>query len=113
MKLRDPNLLRTQAYIAGRWVEADGGAVTPVRNPATGATLGTVPELGAAETRRAIEAAGAAFPGWAATPARERAALLRRWHGLMLEHQEDLATLMTAEQGKPLAEARGEIAYLT
>ncbi len=111
MKLRDPNLLRTQAYIAGRWVEADGSAVTPVRNPATGATLGTVPELGAAETRRAIEAAGAAFPGWAATPARERAALLRRWHGLMLEHQEDLATLMTAEQGKPLAEARGEIAY--
>ncbi len=111
MKLRDPNLLRTQAYIGGRWVDADAGAVAPVRNPATGATLGTVPELGAAETHRAIEAAGAAFPGWAATPARERAALLRRWHGLMLEHQEDLAALMTAEQGKPLAEARGEIAY--
>ena len=111
MKLRDPNLLRMQAYIGGRWVDADAGAVAPVRNPATGATLGTVPELGAAETRRAIEAAGAAFPGWAATPARERAALLRRWHGLMLEHQEDLAALMTAEQGKPLAEARGEIAY--
>ena len=111
MKLRDPNLLRAQAYIGGRWVDADAGAVAPVRNPATGATLGTVPELGAAETHRAIEAAGAAFPGWAATPARERAALLRRWHGLMLEHQEDLAALMTAEQGKPLAEARGEIAY--
>ena len=111
MKLRDPNLLRMQAYIGGRWVDADAGAVAPVRNPATGATLGTVPELGAAETHRAIEAAGAAFPGWAATPARERAALLRRWHGLMLEHQEDLAALMTAEQGKPLAEARGEIAY--
>jgi succinate-semialdehyde dehydrogenase/glutarate-semialdehyde dehydrogenase len=111
MKLRDPNLLRTQAYIGGRWVDADAGAVAPVRNPATGATLGTVPELGAAETRRAIETASAAFPAWAATPARERAALLRRWHGLVLEHQEDLATLMTAEQGKPLAEARGEIAY--
>ena len=111
MKLHDPNLLRMQAYIGGRWADADAGEVAPVRNPATGATLGTVPECGAAETRRAIEAAGAAFPAWAATAARERAALLRRWHELMLEHQEDLATLMTAEQGKPLAEARGEIAY--
>ncbi len=111
MKLRDQNLLRTQAYIGGRWVDADGGRVAPVRNPATGATLATVPELGAAETRRAIEAAHGAFPGWAARTAHERAALLRRWHALMGEHQEDLATLMTAEQGKPLAEARGEIAY--
>ncbi len=111
MKLRDPNLLRTQAYLGGRWISAEGGAVATVRNPATGATLGTVPQLGAADTRRAIEAAHGAFPGWAALPARERAALLRRWHGLVLEHQEDLATLMTAEQGKPLAEARGEIAY--
>ena len=111
MKLRDPNLLRTQAYIGGRWVGAQAGAVATVSNPATGATLGTVPELGATDTRRAIEAAHEAFPGWAALPARERAALLRRWYALVLEHQEDLATLMTAEQGKPLAEARGEIAY--
>ena len=111
MKLRDPKLLRTQAYLGGQWVSAEGGAVATIRNPATGATLGTVPELGAADTRRAIEAAHGAFAGWAALPARERAALLRRWHGLVLEHQEDLATLMTAEQGKPLAEARGEIAY--
>jgi succinate-semialdehyde dehydrogenase/glutarate-semialdehyde dehydrogenase len=111
MKLRDSNLLRTQAYLDGHWVDAQGGALSTVRNPATGETLGTVPELGAAETRRAIEAAGAAFPAWAARPARERSALLRRWHALLLEHQEDLATIMTAEQGKPLAEARGEIAY--
>lgn len=111
MKLHDPNLLRMQAYIGGRWADADAGEVAPVRNPATGATLGTVPECGAAETRRAIEAAGAAFPAWAATAARERAARLRRWHELMLEHQEDLATLMTAEQGKPLAEARAEVAF--
>ncbi|MHB1870753.1 MAG: NAD-dependent succinate-semialdehyde dehydrogenase [Steroidobacteraceae bacterium] len=111
MKLRDPNLLRTQAYIGGRWVSAEGGGVATVRNPATGETLGTVPELGAVETRRAIEAAHGAFAGWAALPARERGALLRRWYTLILEHQEDLATLMTAEQGKPLAEARGEITY--
>lgn len=111
MKLRDPNLLRTQAYIGGTWVDADAAAVTAVHNPATGQVLGSVPELGAAETRRAIEAAHRAFPAWAARTARERATLLRRWYALLLEHQDDLATLMTAEQGKPLAEARGEIAY--
>ena len=111
MKLRDPNLLRTQAYVGGRWIDADAGAVTAVRNPATGATLGTVPDLGAAETLRAIEAAHEAFPGWASKPARERAALLERWYALLLEHRDDLATLMTAEQGKPLAEAGGEITY--
>lgn len=111
MKLRDANLLRNRAYVGGRWIDADGGAVIAVRNPATGDTLGTVPELAAPETRRAIEAAHEAFPGWAAKTARERAALLERWYALMLEHCEDLATLMTAEQGKPLQEARGEIAY--
>jgi succinate-semialdehyde dehydrogenase/glutarate-semialdehyde dehydrogenase len=111
MHLSDPHLLRTQAYVGGRWIDADSGAVTAIRNPATGADLGTVPELSAAETRRAIEAAHAAFPAWAAQTAEARAVLLRRWHALLLQHQEDLATLMTAEQGKPLAEARGEIAY--
>src|SRR5690606_21233927 len=82
-----------------------------VTNPATGARLGTVPDMGAAETGAAIEAAAAAFPAWAARTAQERANVLRRMHGLMMEHQEDLARLMTAEQGKPLAESRGEIAY--
>ena len=111
VKLRDLSLMRTQAYVGGRWIDADSGARAAVRNPATGATLGTVPELGGAETRRAIEAAHAAFPAWAAKTAGERAALLERWYALLMEQQDDLATLMTAEQGKPLTEARGEIIY--
>ena len=111
MRLADPGLLRTQGYIGGAWVDADSGATLPVSNPATGEQLGTVPDMGASETRRAIAAAAAAFPAWAAKSAQERASVLRRWHSLMLEHQDDLATLMTAEQGKPLAESRGEIAY--
>lgn len=111
LKLTDPTLLRTQGYIGGRWVDSESGAAVEVRNPATGERLGTVPQMGAARTREAIEAAQAAFAGWAARTAKERAAILKRWHGLMLEHQEDLARLMTAEQGKPLAEARGEIGY--
>ncbi len=111
LKLRDPSLLRTQAFIGGRWIDADSGASVTVRNPATGATLGTVPPLGGAETRRAIAAAYAAFPAWAAKTARERAVLLERWYALLMEQQDDLAMLMTAEQGKPLAEARGEITY--
>ncbi|EQD80302.1 succinic semialdehyde dehydrogenase, partial [mine drainage metagenome] len=111
VKLRDPSLMRTQAYVGGRWIDADSGARAAIRNPATGATLGTVPELGGAETRRAIEAAYAAFPAWAAKTAGERAALLERWYALLMEQQDDLATLMTAEQGKPLTEARGEITY--
>ena len=111
VKLRDLSLMRTQAYVGGRWIDADSGARAAVRNPATGATLGTVPELGGAETRRAIEAAHAAFPAWAAKTAGERAALLERWYALLMEQQDDLATLMTAEQGKPLTEARGEITY--
>ncbi|HYL04038.1 MAG TPA: NADP-dependent succinate-semialdehyde dehydrogenase [Steroidobacteraceae bacterium] len=111
MKLRDPELLRTRAFVGGRWIDAANGATHPVVNPATREALGTVPDMGVAETRRAIEAAAQAFPAWAARTARERAAILRRWYELMMANQEDLATLMTAEQGKPLAESRGEIAY--
>jgi succinate-semialdehyde dehydrogenase / glutarate-semialdehyde dehydrogenase len=112
MKLRDPELLRTRAFVGGEWLDANKkGATLPVNNPATREPLATVPDMGAAETRRAIEAAAQAFPAWAARTARERAAILRRWYELMMANQEDLATLMTAEQGKPLAESRGEIAY--
>jgi succinate-semialdehyde dehydrogenase/glutarate-semialdehyde dehydrogenase len=111
MKLTDTGLLRTQAFIEGKWWDADERAVRPVLNPATGEMLGTVPYMGASETRRAIEAAAAAMPAWSARTAKDRAGILRRWYDLMLASQEDLATLMTAEQGKPLAESRGEIAY--
>ncbi len=111
MKLRDPDLLRTRALIGGQWLEAVSGATHGVVNPATREPIGTVPDMGVAETRMAIEAASRAFPAWAALTARERAAVLRRWFELLMANQEDLATLMTAEQGKPLAEARGEIAY--
>jgi succinate-semialdehyde dehydrogenase/glutarate-semialdehyde dehydrogenase len=111
MKLRDPELLRTRAFIGGKWADAANGATQAVMNPATGKPIGTVPDMGAAETRHAIEAAQRAFPAWAALTARERAAILRRWYELLLANQEDLATLMTAEQGKPLSESRGEIAY--
>ncbi len=111
MQLREIALFRQQCYSDGRWIDADRGAVSAIVNPATGETLGQVPDLGAAETRRAIEAAHAALPSWRALTAAARAAILRRWFGLLLEHQEDLAVLMTLEQGKPLAEARGEIAY--
>ena len=111
MKLKDISLLRTQAHINGAWINAADGGTIDVRNPASGETLGTVPNMGSAETRRAIEAAVAAFPAWAAKTARERAVILRRWFDLMMANQEDLAILMTAEQGKPLAESMGEIAY--
>jgi succinate-semialdehyde dehydrogenase / glutarate-semialdehyde dehydrogenase len=111
MKLRDPDLLRTHAFIGGKWVDGANGATYPVTNPATREQLGTVPNLTAADTRRAIEAASEAFPAWAALAAKERAAILRRWFDLLMANQDDLATLMTAEQGKPLAEAKGEIAY--
>jgi succinate-semialdehyde dehydrogenase / glutarate-semialdehyde dehydrogenase len=110
-ELQDKRLFRQQCYVNGSWIGADNGATIQVTNPATGAVLGTVPKLGAEETRRAIEAADAAWPHWRDKTAGERAKILRRWQELMLEHQEDLARLMTAEQGKPLAEARGEIAY--
>jgi succinate-semialdehyde dehydrogenase / glutarate-semialdehyde dehydrogenase len=111
LQLRDPDLLRMQCLIDGRWLDADSGGTRAVLNPATAAALGTIPDMGAAETRRAIEAASAALPAWAAKTAKERARILRRLHDLMMEHQEDLARLMTAEQGKPLAESRGEVAY--
>ena len=111
MKLTDPKLFRQQCYIDGAWVDADGGGTIPVENPATGEKLGTVPKMGADETRRAIEAADRALPAWRAKTAKERAEILRKWFDLMMANQEDLAQLMTAEQGKPLAEARGEIAY--
>jgi succinate-semialdehyde dehydrogenase / glutarate-semialdehyde dehydrogenase len=111
MKLRDPDLLRTRALIGGKWQDAANGATHPVANPATRETIGTVPDMGVAETRRAIEAAAQAFPAWAALTAKERSGVLRRWYELLMANQEDLATLMTAEQGKPLAESKGEIAY--
>ncbi|HUI59566.1 MAG TPA: NAD-dependent succinate-semialdehyde dehydrogenase [Steroidobacteraceae bacterium] len=111
MQLKDPSLLRSQAYLNGAWTAAASGATHAVLNPATGERIGVVPDMGAAETRRAIEAASAALPAWAARTAKDRAALLRRWHDLMLANQDDLATIMTAEQGKPLSESRGEIAY--
>ncbi len=109
--LRRRDLLRDRCYVAGEWIAADGGATIAVNNPATGAVIGAVPRMGVAETRRAIEAAAEAFPAWAAKTAKERAQVLRRWFDLMMAHQEDLARILTAEQGKPLAEARGEIAY--
>jgi succinate-semialdehyde dehydrogenase/glutarate-semialdehyde dehydrogenase len=109
--LNRPDLVRQQCYIDGKWCDADSGATIPVTNPATGAQLGTIPKMGAAETRRAIEAANAAWPAWRARTARERAVILRRWFELMHRHVDDLARIMTLEQGKPLAESRGEIAY--
>ncbi len=110
-QLRDGSLFREQCYIDGAWVDADSGAAIAVNNPASDEILGTVPKLGAEETARAIEAANRAWPGWRAKTAKERANILRTWYDLILENQEDLAVLMTLEQGKPLAEARGEIVY--
>ena len=111
MNLKDSGLLKSQCYIDGQWVGADSGATRKVHNPATGEVVSAVPDAGAVETRRAIEAAHRAFAGWRAKSADERARVLRRWYELMLTHQDDLAQLMTAEQGKPLAESRGEIGY--
>ena len=111
LNIKDIGIFHQQCFIDGGWLDADSGESIVIRNPATGETLGTVPKMGAAETRRAIDAANAALPGWRAKTAGERAKLLRRWHELMLTHQDDLALIMTSEQGKPLAEAKGEIAY--
>ena len=111
LKLKDPSLLRQQCYVDGAWIDADAGGKLEVTNPATGEVIGTVPQLGVAETRRAIEAAAAALPAWAARTAKDRAGILRRFSDLLLANVDDLAMLMTAEQGKPLAEARGEVAY--
>lgn len=111
LQLKDPTLLRHQAYVNGAWADADGGQTINVSNPATGEHIGTVPLMGAAETRRAIEAANAAWPAWRKKTAKERAAVLRRWHDLILENADDLALIMTTEQGKPLPEAKGEVQF--
>ena len=111
MQIADKALLRTQAFINGEWVDADNGETLPVTNPANGDVIAEVAKCGTAETRRAIEAAEAAQVSWRQTSAKERSALLRKWFTLMMEAQEDLAQILTAEQGKPLAESRGEIAY--
>ncbi len=111
MELKDPDLFRQQAFVNGQWCEADHGARTDIHNPATGEKLGSVPNMGRAETRRAIAAAQAAQPAWRALTAKERATRLRKWYELIMANQDDLAQIMTAEQGKPLAEARGEVAY--
>jgi succinate-semialdehyde dehydrogenase/glutarate-semialdehyde dehydrogenase len=111
IKLTDTSLWRERAFIAGAWSAADSGQSTEIRNPATGAVLGSVPHMGGAETRRAIESAHAALPAWSKKTAAERAKIMRRWFDLMLANVDDLAVIMTAEQGKPLAESKGEIAY--
>lgn len=109
LNLADPQLLRHQCYIDGEWVDADNGATITVRNPATGEAVGTVPQMGREEARRAIEAAATAFATWRKTLAKDRARLLRRWFDLIVENANDLALIMTCEQGKPLAEAKGEV----
>jgi succinate-semialdehyde dehydrogenase / glutarate-semialdehyde dehydrogenase len=111
LNLNNPLLLKQLCYLNGQWLAADKGQTIEVTNPATNEVLGTIPKMGTMETRRAIEAADAALPGWRAKTAKERAVILRRWFELMMENQEDLAIIMTAEQGKPLAESRGEISY--
>ena len=111
ISLKDPKLFRTQAYVDGAWADAEGGKTFPITNPATGETLAAVPDMAATETRRAIEAADRAWPAWRAKTAKERHAILLKWFNLMMQNQEDLAQILTAEQGKPLTEARGEIAY--
>ncbi len=111
LALEDMSLFREQALINGEWVNADSGKSFEVTNPATGAVIGSVPEMGAAETKRAIDGAKAAMPEWAGKTAKERANILRKWYELILENTDDLARLMTIEMGKPLAEAKGEVAY--
>jgi len=111
LPLKDPTLFRQANYLNGKWVEADSSQTIVVKNPATGEAIGEVPNMGAAETRRAIEAAAAAFPAWRATLAKDRATILRKLNDLMLANADDLAVIMTAEQGKPLSESKGEIAY--
>lgn len=111
MQLQDTRLFRQQARINGKWVDADSGATTKIYNPSNGELLGEVPNMGQAETRRAIAQAEAAMPAWQALTAKERGNRLRKWFDLMMENQEDLGRIMTLEQGKPLPEAKGEIAY--
>ncbi|RDV00684.1 NAD-dependent succinate-semialdehyde dehydrogenase [Trinickia dinghuensis] len=109
--LREPSLLREQCYLNGEWHSADSGETFPVENPATGAVIAYVPRMGVTETRRAIDAANAAWPAWRKLTAKARGGILRAWFNLMLEHQDDLAMILTTEQGKPLNEAKGEIQY--
>jgi succinate-semialdehyde dehydrogenase/glutarate-semialdehyde dehydrogenase len=111
LNLQDAKLFRTQCYINGEWCNADSGRTFAITNPATGALIASVPDMGAVETRRAIDAAHAALPGWRAKTAKERAAVMRKWFDLMMAAQDDLGSILTLEQGKPLAEAKGEIAY--
>ncbi len=111
IKLQDTKLFQQLAYIDGAWVSADSAATHDIRNPANGRVIATVADCGSAETRRAINAAEQALPAWRARTARQRATVLKRWYELIMTHQEDLAQLLTLEMGKPLAEARGEIAY--
>ena len=109
LDLADPSLLRQQCLVDGAWCGADDGGSMPVIDPATGELVGTAPVFHAAETKRAIDAASRAFPAWRAKTAKERSAVLRKWNDLMLANADDLARILTAEQGKPLAEAKGEI----
>jgi succinate-semialdehyde dehydrogenase/glutarate-semialdehyde dehydrogenase len=111
IELEDPSLLRSEAYVGGHWIAADDASSMQVTDPADGECIGTVPHMGAAEASRAVHAAHAAWPDWRSRTAKERALVLRRWFDLLLQHQRDLALIMTLEQGKPLAEARAEIAY--
>lgn len=109
--LKDPTLVHSKCYINGKWQDADSGETIPVTNPATGDVIGTVPKMGASETRRAIKAADDAQKAWRAKTAAQRCAVVRRWYELLMENQEDLAKILTAEQGKPMAESKGEIAF--
>jgi succinate-semialdehyde dehydrogenase/glutarate-semialdehyde dehydrogenase len=111
LSLKDPNLFREQCYVDGAWIGAESGKSLTVTNPATGEVIGSVPNMGAAETRRAVAAAEKSWPAWREKTAKERAAILRKWFELMMANQDDLGLLLTSEQGKPLAEAKGEIAY--
>lgn len=111
LPLQDPTLLKNHCYLAGVWNDADNSETITVTNPATGEKLGTVPKMGTFETRRAIAAAAAALPAWRARTAKDRSGILRRWFELIMANQDDLAVIMTAEQGKPLAESKGEISY--
>src|SRR5262245_36467992 len=110
-QLKDPKLFHQQSYVGGRWIDADSTQTIPVVNPATGVAIGTVRKAGVAATMRATDAADAALPGWRSKRAKEHAAVLLRWFELMMANQDDLGLIMTSEQGKPLAEAKGEIAY--
>jgi succinate-semialdehyde dehydrogenase / glutarate-semialdehyde dehydrogenase len=111
INLKDPSLLKTTAYIAGKWQTSDDESALEVKNPATGEVIAKIPRMGQHETRRAIEAANKSWPAWRKTTASERSKILRTWHNLMLENADDLALILTTEQGKPLAEAKGEILY--